>query len=524
MGRSHAFAQAALLAFATFTTATPLPGSAGRFAPAGRFHGKLAARGNSTKGITWGDCPDSYPTNVTCGTFTVPLDWSGATGDETIELGMVLLAASDKANRIGSMFVNPGGPGGQASDLVASLAMAPQTVDPRILERFDVIGLDPRGVGFSTPVECDTDIYNKRVSLFPKTQDEFDELVAHNKALGESCRAKTGSLIDFVDTISAVKDHEAVRKALGCDKITLLGLSYGTQLFSQYAELYPGIIRAVVLDGNLQHSQGESSNVLLEGGTYELTLKKFFEWCANATSTDAEAGGCPLAGKDVRAAYERVLAKAEASPIAASGCNNTVCRADVTAEDLLFNVQGALISVSSWPGLGAAIAAADADDADATALSQLQPLATGDAYEDSYLLAGTAIACQDWTHASASLTDLLEKATLGANFLPLTRGACQSYKIQTTCVGWPAPLTNPPRPVRYEGAVTILQAQSTFDPSTSYAWALGLHAELGDDRSVLLVRNGSGHTSYLDGGDTAAAINDYLLDLKLPAPGTVLDS
>ncbi|KAI4868898.1 alpha/beta-hydrolase [Hypoxylon rubiginosum] len=517
MGRSLAFTQAALLALATWSTAAPLP------VPVARLHRKTTSCGNSTDSITWGACPDSFPSNVTCGTYTVPLDWSDPGGSETIELGLVRVEASGgEGGRIGNLFMNPGGPGGPATSLVNSLVATPGRVDPRIFERFDVIGLDPRGVGLSTPVVCDPAAYNERVSYFPKTQEEYDELVAYNVALGESCRAKTGRLIDFVDTISAVKDHEAVRKALGGDdeKVSLLGLSYGTQLFSQYAELFPDNIRALVLDGNLQHSQGESSNLVIESTTYEATLKQFFIWCANTTAAAEDA--CPLSGQDVQAVYESVLAKATASPIPAPGCDGTTCRTDVTEEDMRFIIQGSLISTTSWPALGQALA--DADAGDATLLSQQQPLATGDAYSDSSLFAGTAIACQDWTHASTSLSDVLDKATLGANFSPLTGGACQSYKIQTSCIGWPAPLSNPPEPVRYTGATTILQAQSTFDPSTSYVWGLGLHAELGDDRSVLLTRDGSGHTSYLRGGETAAALNAYLLDLTLPEPGTVFDS
>ncbi|OTB08323.1 hypothetical protein M426DRAFT_316951 [Hypoxylon sp. CI-4A] len=501
MGRSF-FLTPALVALATLSKATPVP------APYRRA---------TNDSITFGPCADpSFPSNVTCATYTVPLDWSKA-DNETIELGLVRIEATDKANRIGYLFVNPGGPGGQATSLVVSLANAPAAVDSQILERFDIIGLDPRGVGLSTPIQCDAAAYNKRVSFFPKTEEEYDELVSYNKALGESCRAKTGRLIDFVDTISAVKDHEAVRKALGDEKANLLGLSYGTQLFSQYAELFPDNIRTIVLDGNLQHSQGESSNLIIESSTYEATLKQFFSWCTAATAEE-----CPLSGEDVQATYESVLANATSSPIAAPGCDDKTCRTDVTEEDVRFIIQGSLINPASWPALGQALVEADAGNA--TRLSRQQPLATGDVYEDSSIYGGVAIACQDWTHASSSLSDVLDKETLGANFSPLTKGACQSYKIQTQCIGWPAPLSNPPKPVSYKGSTTILQTQSTFDPSTSYVWGLGLHAELGDNKSVLLTRNGSGHTSYLRGGETTNAINAYLVNLTLPEPGTVLQS
>ncbi|KAI1468255.1 alpha/beta hydrolase fold-domain-containing protein [Daldinia caldariorum] len=522
MGRSLVLAQA-FTALATVSSAltVTIPG-APPFKPGGAklLQRRSAKSGNTTTdSISWGPCPDSFPSNITCATYTVPLDWEHPQANETIELGLVRIEARDKSNRIGNLFVNPGGPGGQASSLVASLATAPSAVDPQILDRFDVIGLDPRGVGLSTPVRCDAAAYNQRVTWFPETQGQFDALVAYNKNLAESCRAETGRLIDFVDTVSAARDHEAVRKALGGEKANFLGLSYGTQLFGQYAELFPEGVRALVLDGNLQHSQSESSNLLIESAAYEATLKNFFAWCAAAPDDDE----CPLRGQDVRAKYESVVAKARESPIPAPGCDDKTCRSNVTAEDIRFSVQPYLISPGSWPSLGKAIAAA-ADDDDATLISQQQPLATGDAYEDSLLFAGTAIACQDWTHASSSLAEVRAKAALGQTFTPLTGGACQSYKIQTSCVGWPAPLSNPPKPVSYDGAAKILMLQSTFDPSTSYAWGLGLHAEIGDRRSVLVTRNGTGHTSYLLGGEAAAAANAYLVNLTLPEPGTILQS
>ncbi|KAI0970948.1 TAP-like protein-domain-containing protein [Xylaria arbuscula] len=462
----------------------------------------------SGQSIQWGPCSDQFPAPLTCATFRVPLDWNyvHAHGNVTVELGMVRLEAEDKANRIGYLFVNPGGPGGQATSTVSNLS---GRVDPEILARFDIIGLDPRGVGISTPVQCDPDVFNKRVKFFPKTEDEFEALVQYNKDLGANCIEKTGPLVYYVDTISAAKDHEAVRLALG-EKATFLGLSYGTQLFSQYAALFPESFRAIVLDGNLQRSQSESSNLLIESATYEAVLKQFFEWCA---STDE----CALQGKDVEAVFTSVRDKATAAPIPAPGCDDVSCRSDVTVEDLLFTAQGFLISQRNWPALGQGLL--EADNGNATIISEFNQIAIGDAYEDSYLYAGTAIGCQDWAHASKDLADVVEKENLGAVFSPLTRGPCQSYKLQTSCIGWPAPLSNPPAPVVYEGDVKLLMVNSLYDPSTSYAWALGLHNEI--ENAVLLTRNGSGHTSYLLGGEATNITNKYLLDLELPAPGTI---
>ncbi|KAI1750633.1 TAP-like protein-domain-containing protein [Xylaria castorea] len=483
----------------------------GRAAPLAKSHNTNAVYQwvkHSGQTIKWGPCSDQFPDTLTCATFRVPLDWNDihSQKNETVELGMVRREAEDKASRIGYLFVNPGGPGGQATSTVASRG---DSFDPEIRARFDIIGLDPRGVGISTPVQCDPEVFNRRVKFMPKTEDEYEALVQYNKDLGANCLKKTGRLLEFVDTISAVKDHEAVRIALG-EKATYLGLSYGTQLFSQYAQLFPDSFRAIALDGNLQHSQSEASNLLTESTSYEATLKQFFEWC---TSDDE----CALQGKDVAAVFKSVRDNATAAPIPAPGCDDVSCHSDVTEEDFLFTVQGFIISQRNWPVLGQALL--EADNGNATLISEFNQIAIGDAYEDSYLYAGTAIGCQDWAHASTGLADVVEKQNLGAVFSPLTLGACQSYKLQTQCLGWPAPLSNGPAPVTYKGKVELLMVNSLYDPSTSYTWALGLHSEI--KNAVLLTRNGSGHTSYLLGGDASKLTNAYLLNLTLPEPGTI---
>ncbi|KAI0467806.1 TAP-like protein-domain-containing protein [Xylaria cf. heliscus] len=465
----------------------------------------------SGQSIKWGPCPDRFPDTITCATFRVPLDWNDTQSkkNDTIELTMVRWEADDKTRRIGYLFINPGGPGGQATSTVAARG---DTLDPEIRARFDLIGLDPRGVGLSTPVQCDPEVFNRRVKYMPKTEQEYEALVQYNKDLGASCLQKTGQLLNFVDSISAAKDHEAVRIALG-EKASYLGLSYGTQLFSQYAQLFPDSFRAIALDGNLQHSQSESSNLLTETTSYEATLKQFFDWCA---STD----DCALRGEDVEAIFKTVRDSATTTPIPAPGCDNVSCRSDVTEEDFLFTVQGFLISQRNWPALAQGLL--EANKGNATIVSQFNQIAIGDAYEDSYLYAGTAIGCQDWAHASTGLADVVEKQNLGAVFSPLVLGACQSYKLQTQCLGWPAPLSNPPAPVTYKGKLELLMVNSLYDPSTSYTWALGLHSEI--KNAVLLTRNGSGHTSYLIGGDASKLTNAYLLNLTLPQPGTITDS
>jgi pimeloyl-ACP methyl ester carboxylesterase len=469
---------------------------------------------NTSNSISWGPCPTEMTdlANYTCGTLEVPLDWDHPDSSETITLGMVRVAANDQDDKIGSLFINPGGPGAPASAMVYNYTLA---VIPEVLDRFDTIALDPRGVGFSTPLQCDVDLWNERVTYSPQTEDEFDKLVEHNRAVSNSCREMSGRLIDFVDTVSAAKDFEAVRIALGGDKATFLGLSYGSMLFNQYAELFPDGIRAMVLDAITLHSQDEAQNLLTESTSYEATLTRFFDWCKSDTS-------CPLAGQDVDTIYLDILAQAKQTPIPAASCDDGAsgCRSTVTEEDIRFAVQDFLILEPSWPILGEALDVAR--NGDASLISEQLTLAINNTYVDSIQFAGIAIACQDWTHKASTFTDVQQKQLLGATFSPFTRGAAQTYKIQTACIGWSAPLTNPEHRTEYKGNTTIMLVGSTRDPSDGYTWALGLHAEI--ENSVLFTRNGSGHTSYALGGETTAAENAYLLNLTLPEAGMVVSS
>lgn len=153
--------------------------------------------------ILWSACPPdlSAPETLQCATYSVPIDWDEPYG-EHFDLGLVKLPAipSNTTSKVGSLFMNPGGPGGRASELVAQIGSG--AIQAEILfERFDLIGLDPRGVGLSKQVECDTSIYAERVSLFPQSEEEFEKLADKNKRLGESCRKKTGPLLEHIDTI-----------------------------------------------------------------------------------------------------------------------------------------------------------------------------------------------------------------------------------------------------------------------------------------------------------------------------------
>jgi pimeloyl-ACP methyl ester carboxylesterase len=436
-----------------------------------------------------------FPESLHCATLTVPIDWDAPHG-ERFDLGLVKLPAtpSNTTSKVGSLFVNPGGPGVSATSFVATIAGGAFQSDA-LFASFDLIGVDPRGVGLSHQVECDVSIYAERVSVFPTSEEEYDALVDKNRRLGESCRELTGPLLEHLDTISAAKDHEAVRIALGDEPMNFLGLSYGSQLGAQYAALFPNNIRTLALDGIVQHSGAEAVNILVETSSYQQYLTHFFDWAATNESS-------VLQGQDVQELWTMLLANATIMPIPALSCNGTNCRTDVNAEEILFNTQS-YTTVKSWGRLASALYNASQGDASALSTSFTEPSA----------LSLLGIGCLDWTRSQA-LSSIQAKLAMADVSSPLVRGASQTWTSQHACIGWPVPVKNPPKKLDIKTEATVLMAASTGDPSTGLPWAVGMLEEV--EKAVLVVREGDGHTSLPLGGETAEIIVEYLVSGVAP--------
>jgi pimeloyl-ACP methyl ester carboxylesterase len=331
-------------------------------------------------------------------------------------------------------------------------------------------------------------------------------LVQLNKAVGESYLKLSGNLLKHVDTISVARDHEAVRQALGDEKLNLAGFSYGTQLATQYAELFPDRVGRFVLDGNLDHSGSGTYTLVTEVSTYENELDRFAAWCGSSKD-------CALHGKDVAAEWDKLVQKADKTPIPALACDGTTCRKDVTGEELRFNAQGYLIfKPLSWTILGQALA--EAIKGNATILST--PLAvSGQAEANSALFGERAVVCLDWG-SSADLSDILYKQQLAASIAPHTQGATQTYDAQTRCIGWPAPVNNPPREAHFnQNPPRMLMVNALYDPETSYTWAVALREQI--PGAVLLTRNGDGKQNNGPKGNSNHAVTTWSLGPRQPA-------
>lgn len=473
--------------------------------------------------VQWVKCPPETPPSIDCGEIKVPLTYKSgssieAADNRTVTLGLARLNSTGNSTRR-PLFTNPGGPGIPASAIVGAGLFLPNFgFSDDVRRTYDIIGLDPRGVGSSQPVKCDPKIFNRRVPTFVDSTKTYEALKNHSRDLGESCAKLTGPLINYLDSVHVAKDHEILRRALGAKKFDYFGLSYGSLLGSTYLNLFPKTVGRMALDGIVDHSQSEIGTVLTESVTYETTLNQFFEWCNNNSS-------CPLNGDNPKEVFNSLVHNATRSPIPAPSCNGT-CQPNVTGEDILYNVQPALEFVNQsfapgWYGLAGYLA--EAAEGNATGLSTA--LAAGKTSSNAFTgspYTYLAIGCVDWKRNASAEQDIQQRLASVVPFAPQTKGAGQTFYYQALCLDWPANVTYPQQTFNIsmtEAAPAIILSNSVYDPACSIAWANGVREQL--PNAVSITRNGTGHTSHTILGKTRDAIDNYLATGKLPKDGTV---
>jgi pimeloyl-ACP methyl ester carboxylesterase len=444
--------------------------------------------------IDWAPCPGSDV--VRCGTLDVPLDWTHRRGEQ-ITLAVAHRPADDPDARVGTLFYNPGGPGDGA---VGDVVDADVVFSAALRERFDIVAMDDRGVPNSTAIACSLPVITPELTLFPRTEQEFDDLVAHNRAVGESCLEETGPLLGHVDTVSAARDHEALRRALRVREVTWLGISYGTQLAANYAELYPRRTRAMALDAALEHSLPEVVQVADEISAVEDSFNRFARWCDDDDT-------CALHGQDVGALYDGLVAAADLAPIPVEGAIRPV-----SGEDIRMMTPGHLTikdpspvfgPYSSWAAFSQALAAALAGDASGFALPP-------EAQQILQIRAG--IACMEYVPQVRTWEQMRQRVQMGKQLAPHLQGASETWWV-TGCIGWPVPVANPPRLLDVRDVPSLI-VHATYDPSVPYQWAHSLAAQI--EGSHLLTREGDGHTSYFTSACARGQIDAFLVDLTAP--------
>ncbi|GGP04176.1 alpha/beta hydrolase [Nonomuraea glycinis] len=445
--------------------------------------------------IAWEPCAEDSA--VECGTLTVPVDWNKPRG-ETFELALARRKATDPAARIGSLVVNPGGPG---SSGVNSVLQKKFGFTSKITSRFDIVGFDPRGVGRSHPILCSVALAEREPDLVIRDQAGFDRRLAYNEQVRQDCRARTGPLFDHVDGISVVRDLDALRAALGDEKLTFYGLSYGTLFGQQYAEHFPHRVRAIALDSNMDHSLDTTAFVNTWAWTAQDSFNEFVAWCAKNTE-------CALHGKDVRTFWSDLLARADRGELRFPGLPDTPLTRTILIEEVFRSFYGPY-----WAELADALVAIDQGTATAPMMFTTPSKTRQETYNNP--IQGF---CQDFHLPVRDYREYARHLRTAAAIAPDMRYGAGALILMTPCLGQPTPIPNPQRPVHADGAATLLIGNARHDPSTGLPWAASLARQIGRE-ARLLTYDGWGHGVYGRSECVTDAFDHYLVSLTLPAKG-----
>jgi pimeloyl-ACP methyl ester carboxylesterase len=497
--------------------------------------------------IEWTDCNEQIQPliagqpgsdrNLTfsCGRTEVPISYDEPGGDN-LPLFLIRVVMAGQTDRLGSLMVNPGGPGASGADAAIGLALSLPT---EVLQRFDLIGFDPRGVGLSTPVECIPDELKEEIVAAeprPTSAEQLDDAFALAQEVADGCAEEYGAALATFNTVDTARDMDRLRQAVGDEQLNFLGYSYGTTLGSTYAELFPDKVRAMVLDAAVDPDVDEVTHAEESAAAFEAGFDAF---AANCTSLIA---GCPL-GAQPRQFVEALLAQAAQTPIPSSepaatpaatpsatpsaspsaspsetpGTEPPAAPAEpreATPGVIMTAIQAGLYDTASWPQLVQALAAGQ--QGDSARLFSLADSYSGRLEDGTYsnrLDANLAVNCAD-TEETFDEEEVRELAAEWSAAYPLF-GAGSAVSLYT-CSVWEAERT--PVPERdAEGSAPILVVGTAGDPVTPLPGAVDLAEDL--TSGVLLTWQGQGHTAYPKTDCVKAAVNAYLIDLVAPLDG-----
>ena len=470
----------------------------------------LAARGPEQAGaarpagLTWDRCAEESAAD--CATLRVPVDYADPYGAR-IDVAVARRAATDRAGRLGVLIVNPGGPGESGVDFAYG---APSYFSADLLRRFDIVGFDPRGVARSHPVRCSVDLSAAAPNPLAPGAPAYTALVRHNRELAADCRGRTGPLVDHADTLSVVRDLDALRQALGEDTLSFYGISYGTLLGQQYLARYPQRVRALALDSVLDHSLGTRDFLDSEAVAAQAAFGQFVAWCARDEL-------CALRGRDVRAVWTNLLGRA-----AAGSLPDPIDPARRLDPFALISVAFASFYGPDWYALAYYLDAAAAGRAPATRAARAavariarwtaDPAATG--VENPF----AAAFCADWALPTGGPQGYAALLRRSARFAPDMRVSPLGLSSVAACLGSPVRTVNPQRPAPRAGSPVLL-INARFDPATPVAWAQRVAGQLGP-QARLVTYQGWGHAAYARSACTSGVVDAYLLTRALPKAGT----
>jgi pimeloyl-ACP methyl ester carboxylesterase len=435
-----------------------------------------------------------------CATVAVPQDWARPDGD-TFDVALLRARAKDQERRVGSLLVNPGGPGASGVELAVFLGFG---LPDAVTSRFDIVGFDPRGVGRSTPVECIPDEAKDALTAAdpdPRSEAEFAGHVTLWREVAERCGRAYGDRLGLFSTEQTARDLEALRAAVGDEKATYLGYSYGTLLGAVYAHLFPERVRAAVLDGAVDPTADTVESSERQAAGFERAFDDFAAHCR------ARGDGCAV-GPDARAFLTDLLDRARRDPVP------TRDGRPVTAGHVLLAVVASLYAKTQWTTLTRALADAAAGDGDRVlALADEYNQRRPDGTYTNLIDANTAVNCADEEDRPTIAQVRRLQAAWRAPY-PLFGPSLATSMLG--CAVWPAkPDPYPVGPA--DGAPPIVVIGTTGDPATPYENTPELADLIGT--GVVLTWEGEGHTAYPQTRCVTEAVNAYLTDLRAPRDG-----
>jgi pimeloyl-ACP methyl ester carboxylesterase len=451
--------------------------------------------------LDWSACEDDKE----CATLTVPVDYREPETGGTIDLALMRQRAEDPGARVGSLVVNPGGPGAPGTAMVRDVEA--YFGDP-LRESFDIVAFDPRGTGSSAPIDCLSDEeLDAFVSADPAPDDPGeDQEYADNLAeFFQGCVDNSGDVIGHVSTNEAARDMDVLRAALHEEKLSYLGFSYGTRLGSTYAELFPKKVGRFVLDAATDPTLSYRESTLSQAGGFQLALESYIQSCI-------DRGDCFL-GDTVQEGLDRIsdlLDRIDDQPLPTNE------ERDLQIGNAFYGLVLPLYSEVNWPALDQGLQQAfDGDGSTLLLLSDFYGSREGGEYVDNSLEAIYAINCLDDPTS-------IEPGQVRDNYRDFNRVSPTFGEVFAwgllNCRGLQVRPAYQPLTIRAEGAAPIVVVGTTRDPATPYEEAVALAEQL--ESGVLVSRDGDGHAAYNKGNECIdTTIEDYLIEGVVPEDG-----
>ncbi|MFF8814612.1 alpha/beta hydrolase [Streptomyces pactum] len=488
------------------SSASDAPGPDGSGLPASLTGQKLAWEACGAPTAAQGAFGGAPGDGWECATMKAPLNYAEPTG-ETIDLALIRAKSTGKGKRIGSLLFNFGGPGGSG---VASLPAFEEDYST-LRGRYDLVSFDPRGVGESAGVRClegeDLDAYHT-VDNSPDDDAELEAVRAANKTYVEACRKNSGTMLPYVDTVSAARDMDLMRQVLGDEKLHYFGISYGTELGGVYAHLFPKKVGRSVLDAVVDPLEDPLFEGLAQAKGFQLALNNYMADCAADTECPTGRGGAEGSRK-----IAALLKQLDQQPLA-------VGDRKLTQDLAVTGIAAALYDQETWEYLTIALDEAMNQGSGETLLL----------LADSYLGRDPAGRYSNLHAANRAINcvDDNERYTVEdvKTWLPKFRKASPVFGEFMAwgtlgCTDWPVEGDKAPLEVSAEGAAPIVVIGNTGDPATPYEGARAMALKLGDDVGVMVTLKGEGHGGYNSGNSCLKkAVDAYLLDGKVPAQNT----